>query len=129
MSHLLQFLRWILAIPAGLLAGAIVWFAASMALDAFGIEFPNWLFFLVMAYAWMLAGFVFAGTATKLAPGARTRVAQLMIAIALAGALLLVVRGEYGVAASVVFGLSLLAGAVGYALRLRGFTEPINAGT
>ena len=129
MSHLLRFLRWILAIPAGLLAGAIVWFAASMALDAFGIEFPNWLFFLVMAYAWMAAGFVFAGTATKLAPGARTRFAQLMIAIALAGALLLVVRGQYGLAASVVFGLSLLAGAVGYALRLRGFTEPINAGT
>jgi hypothetical protein len=127
--HLLRFARWILAVPAGLMAGAIVWFAASIALDAFGIEFPNWLFFLVMAYAWMAAGFVFAGTATKLAPAARTRVAQLMIAIALAGALLLVLRGEYGVAAGVVFGLSLLAGAVGYALRLRGFTEPINAGT
>jgi hypothetical protein len=127
--RIISFLRWVLALPAGLLAGAVVWFSTSVLLDAFGVEFPNWLFFLVMAYAWMATGFVFAGTATKLAPGARTRVAQLMIAIALAGALLLVLRGEYGVAASVVFGLSLLAGAVGYALRLRGFTEPINAGT
>jgi hypothetical protein len=128
-SHLIRFARWILALPAGLISGALVWFTASMALDAFGIEFPNWLFFLVMAYAWMAAGFVFAGTTTKLAPASRTRVAQLMIGVAFAGALILVLRGEYGIAAGVVFGLSLLAGAVGYALRLRGFTEAINAGT
>jgi hypothetical protein len=128
MSHLFRFARWILALPAGLLAGAIVWLSASIVLDVFGVEFPSWLFFLVMAYAWMAAGFVFAGTATKLAPGARTRVAQVMVAISLAGALLIVMRGEYGIAASVVFGLSLLAGAVGYALRLRGFTEPVSAG-
>lgn len=129
MSQLAKLARWILALPAGVLAGAIVWFAASIGLDAFGIEFPHWLFFLVMAYAWMATGFVFAGTTTKLAPGARTRVAQVMIGVALAGALALTVRGQYGFAAGLAFGFCLLAGAVGYALRLRGFTETIEAGT
>jgi hypothetical protein len=110
-----------------LLAGGIVWLVASIALDAFGIEFPNWLFFLIMAYAWLTAGFVFAGTYTKIAPAARTRVAQSAIGVALAGAVFLAARGEYGFAASLVFGLSLISGAVGYALRLRGFTESIEA--
>ena len=129
MSQVTKLARWIFALPAGLLAGAIVWFVASIGLDAFGVEFPHWLFFLVMAYAWMVTGFVFAGTTTKLAPGARTRVAQLMIGLALVGAFALTVRGQYGFAAGLAFGFCLLAGAVGYALRLRGFTETINAGT
>lgn len=129
MSQVFKFARWILALPAGIFAGAVIWFAASIGLDAFGIEFPSWLFFLVMAYAWMGTGFVFAGTTTKLAPGARTRVAQVMIGVALAGAIALTVRGQYGFAAGLAFGFCLLAGAVGYALRLRGFSETINAGT
>lgn len=129
MSHAIRVARWLLALPLGLMAGGVVWFVARVGLDALGIEFPNWLFFLVMAYAWMAVGFVCAGTATKLAPGARTRVAQLMIGIALAGAFMLVLRSEHGFAASLAFGLCLLAGAVGYALRLRGFAEPVSAGS
>ena len=49
--------------------------------------------------------------------------------LALVGAFALTVRGQYGFAAGLAFGFCLLAGAVGYALRLRGFTETINAGT
>ena len=123
MEHVVKAVRWAIALPVALLTGSTVWFLASAALDVFGVEFPDWRFFLVMAYAYLAAGFVFAGTATKLAPGRRTTVALSMIGIALGGALILVLRGDHGFAASVIFGLSLLAGAIGYALRLRGFSE------
>ncbi len=123
MEHVVKAVRWAIALPVALLTGSAVWFLASAALDVFGVEFPDWRFFLVMAYAYLAAGFVFAGTATKLAPGRRTTVALSMIGIALGGALILVLRGDHGFAASVIFGLSLLAGAIGYALRLRGFSE------
>ena len=123
MEHVVKAVRWVIALPVALLAGSAVWFLASAALDVFGVEFPDWRFFLVMAYAYLAAGFVFAGTATKLAPGRRTTVALSMIGIALGGALMLVLRGDHGFAASVIFGLSLLAGAIGYSLRLRGFSE------
>ena len=127
MEGLVRLLRWILALPVALLAGALIWYAASVGLDAFGVEFPDWKFFLVMAYTYMAVGFVFAGTATKLVPARRTTVALLMVGVALGAALLLVLRSEHGFAASLVFGLSLLAGAVGYSLRLRGFTETVSA--
>ena len=127
MGYMVKAVRWVLALPVAFLVASALWFLASAALDAFGVTFPDWRFFLVMAYAYMAAGFVFAGTATKLAPGRRTTVALAMIGVALGGALVLVLREEYGFAASVVFGLSLLAGAIGYALRLRGFTEPLGA--
>jgi hypothetical protein len=123
LDHLVKAVRWIVALPAAFLAAYTVWFLAGAALDAFGINFPDWRFFLVTAYAYLAAGFVFAGTATKLAPARRAIVALSMIGIALGGALVLVLRGDHGFAASVIFGLSLLAGAIGYALRLRGFSE------
>lgn len=126
MKQLVKVVRWIVALPAAFLAAAAVWFVASAGLDAFGVGFPDWRFFLVMAYAYMAAGFVLAGTATKLAPGRRTTVAMSMIGIALAGALILVVQGDHGFAASLVFGLSLLAGAIGYSLRLRGFSDVLS---
>lgn len=127
MEHVVKAVRWVLALPVACLAASAVWFLASTALDAFGVTFPDWRFFLVMAYAYMAAGFVFAGTATKLAPDRRTTVALAMIGVALGGALVLILRGDHGFAASVVFGLSLLFGAIGYALRLRGFSEPLGA--
>jgi hypothetical protein len=127
LERVVRVLRWILALPAAILAAALIWYAASIGLDAFGVEFPDWKFFLVMAYTYMLVGFVFAGTATKLVPDRRSTVALLMIGVSLGLALLLVLRSEHGFAASLVFGLSLLAGAVGYSLRLRGFTDAVNA--
>lgn len=129
MNQLVKAVRWVIALPAAFLAASAIWFLAGAALDAFGINFPDWRFFLVMAYAYLAAGFVFAGTATKLAPARRTIVALSMIGIALGGALVLVVRGDHGFAASAIFGLSLLAGAIGYALRLRGFSEALVAET
>ena len=127
MEVVVKVVRWIVALPAAFIAASAVWFVASAALDAFGVGFPDWRFFLVMVYAYLAAGFVFAGTATKLVPERRTTVAMSMIGIALGGALILILRGDHGFAASVIFGLSLLAGAVGYALRLRGFSEALSA--
>ena len=127
MEHLVKAVRWVLALPLAFLSGSAILFLDSAGLDAFGVYFPDCRFLLVIAYAYMAAGFVFAGTATKLSTELRSTVALSMIGIALGGALILVLRGDYGFAASVVFGLSLLAGAIGYALRLRGFSEAVVA--
>jgi len=128
-NQVVKAIRWFVALPAGILAAGAVWFMASAALAMFGVTFPDWRFFLVMAYAYIAAGFVFAGTVTKLVPGLRAKVALAMIGVALGAALLLVLRGDHGTAANVVFGLSLLAGAIGYSLRLRGFSDVLEGGS
>lgn len=127
MNRLVKSVRWFVALPAGVLAAVAIWLLASVALDMFGKSFPDWRFLLVMAYAHIAAGFVFAGTVTKIAPDRRTKVALAMIGVALGAALLLLFRGDYGFGANLVFALSLLAGAIGYALRLRGFSEALDA--
>jgi hypothetical protein len=121
----LRFARWIVAVPLGLLAGWLVLTLTGITLDAFGVQPPGWLFYVVMAYAWLAAGFLFAGIATKLVPRRRLFVSVALVGVALGAAVLLAVRDLYGVPASILFGASLLAGAVGYSLRLRGFTEPL----
>ena len=88
MEHLVKAVRWVLALPLAFLAASAIWFLASAGLDAFGVDFPDWRFFLVMAYAYLAAGFVFAGTATKLAPELRSTVALSMSVIALWGGVL-----------------------------------------
>jgi hypothetical protein len=115
--------RWVLALPLAAFAGWLIWLAVSAGLDAFGVGPPDWRYFLVTAYGYLAIGFLVAGIATKLAPRRRSAVSLVMVGIALGVAFVLALSDRNGGAADLVFGLSLLAGAVGYAVRLRGFTE------
>lgn len=122
MDRLLSAIRWILAAPAAVLAGGLVWVTVAAGLDAFGVEPPDWRFFLAMAYGYLAIGFLVAGVATKMVPDRRATVSLIMVGIALGVAFVLALSSPEGLAAGLVFGLALLAGAVGYALRFRGFT-------
>lgn len=123
MDRLVAVIRWIVAVPAAVATGWLVWLVLAAGLDAFGIEPPDWRFFLVTAYGYLAIGFLVAGVATKMAPGRRATVSLVMVGVSLGVALVLAVSDPVGIAAGLVFGLSLLAGAVGYALRFRGFTD------
>ena len=126
-DRLFAVFRWILAAPVAALAGWLLRHVVAAGLDAFGVEPPDWRFFLVTAYGYLAIGFLVAGVATKIAPCGRAAVSLVMVGVALGVALVLAVSTPVGPAAGFVFGLSLLAGAVGYALRFRGFTESTRA--
>ena len=127
MDRLVSLIRWILAAPLAVLAGWLVWIVVAAGLDAFGVEPPDWRFFLVMAYGYLTIGFLAAGVATKMAPGRRATVSLVTVGASLGVALVVALSSPVGLGAGLVFGLSLLAGAVGYALRFRGFTETTRA--
>lgn len=127
MDRLVSLIRWILAAPLAVLAGWLVWIVVAAGLDAFGVEPPDWRFFLVMAYGYLAIGFLAAGVATKMAPGRRATVSLVTVGASLGVALVVALSSPVGLGAGLVFGLSLLAGAVGYALRFRGFTETTRA--
>jgi hypothetical protein len=127
LDRLVSLIRWILAAPLAVLAGWLVWIVVAAGLDAFGVEPPDWRFFLVMAYGYLAIGFLAAGVATKMAPGRRATVSLVTVGASLGVALVVALSSPVGLGAGLVFGLSLLAGAVGYALRFRGFTETTRA--
>ena len=127
MDRLVSLIRWILAAPLAVLAGWLVWIVVAAGLDAFGVEPPDWRFFLVMAYGYLAIGFLAAGVATKMAPGRRATVSLVTVGASLGVALVVALSSPVGLGAGLGFGVSLLAGAVGYALRFRGFTETTRA--
>lgn len=122
MNRLYRVARWLLAVPLAVATGGLVWLVVAATLDALGVEPPAWGFYLVMAYGYLAVGFVGAGIGTRCAPARRVTVSLVMVGAALGGALMLATGGAYGTAAGLVFGLSLFAGAVGHALRQRGFS-------
>jgi hypothetical protein len=127
LDRLVSLIRWILAAPLAVLAGWLAWIVVAAGLDAFGVEPPDWRFFLVMAYGYLAIGFLAAGVATKMAPGRRATVSLVTVGASLGVALVVALSSPVGLGAGLVFGLSLLAGAVGDALRFRGFTETTRA--
>jgi hypothetical protein len=128
LDRLLHAFRWIVAAPLAILAGWITWIAVAAGLDAFGVGPPDWRFYLLMAYGYLAIGFLVAGVATKMAPARRATVSLVMVGVAMGVGVVVAFSSPVGLAAGIVFGLSLLAGAVGYALRFRGFTASPDVG-
>ena len=88
---------------------------------------PDWRFLLTSFYGYALLGFVFAGVAAKLAPSRGQSFINLTILASVLGGVLLAISSDYGVAAEVTIALAVVAGAIGYGLRIRGFSEPVHA--
>ncbi|MDT8436436.1 MAG: hypothetical protein RRA92_06735 [Gemmatimonadota bacterium] len=128
MKRLYRSVRWLAAVPLAVAIGGLVWLAVAATLDAFGVEPPAWEFYLAMSYGYLAAGFVGAGVATRCVPSRRVLVSLVMVGAALGVALVLATAGIHDPAADFVFGLSLFAGAVGNALRKRGFSVAGHAG-
>ena len=87
---------------------------------------PDWRFLFSAFYGYLFLGFVFAGVAAKLVPHrSRPYLGLILLGSVLAG----VVMGleADGAAVGLVIAFAVVAGAVGYGLRSRGFSEPIHA--
>lgn len=87
----------------------------------------DWRFLLTSFYGYLVVGFVFAGIAAKLAPRRNQAFVNLTILASVAAGVILALATDYGIAAEVTIGLAVVLGAVGYGLRLRGFSEPLYA--
>jgi hypothetical protein len=89
---------------------------------------PALLWMLVGAYAALAAGFLAAAILTRFAPGRRYAVAvgQVFVMVGVAAALMLDGSGEAGPLPAALLGTSLVVGAFGYALRVRGFSETVS---
>lgn len=87
----------------------------------------DWRFLLTSFYGYLLVGFVFAGIAAKLAPRRNQLFINLTILASIATGVILALASDYSVTAEVTIALAVVIGAVGYGLRLRGFSEPLHA--
>lgn len=121
-------LRWLLLVLVTVVGG---WFAfrlgGLLVLLAAGGS-PALLRLLLGAYAALASGYVFAAVVTQIAPGRRyaVAVALVFVTVTVAAALMLEDNSEGGPIPAVLLGISLVVGAFGYALRVRGFSETVS---
>ena len=80
------------------------------------------------AYAALAAGFLFCALLTRLAPRRRyiVAVSLVFVTVVIAAALMLADRAQSEPIPAVLLGISLVIGAFGYALRVRGFSETVS---
>jgi hypothetical protein len=89
---------------------------------------PALIWLLAGAYAALGTGFLVTALLARLAPKGRylVAVALVFVMVGIAGALIFGLSGETGPIPASLLGTSLVVGAFGYALRVRGFSEAIS---
>ena len=87
----------------------------------------DWRFVVTSFYGYLFLGFVFAGVAGKLAPSRGRRFMKLILLASVAAGVILALATNYAAIAEVVIALAVVAGTIGYSLRMRGFSEPLLA--
>jgi len=120
-------LRWFLLVLATVIGGWLALrFGGLLVVLAAGGS-PGFLRLLLGAYAALVSGYVFAAVVTRIAPGRRYTVAVglVFVTIIVAAALMLEDNPEGGAIPTVLLGTSLVVGAFGNALRVRGFSETV----
>jgi hypothetical protein len=121
-------LRWaILAILTGV-GGWIMHQLGELLVELVAGGSPGVLRTLLAAYAALASGFLFSALLTRLAPARRYMVAvgMVFVMVLVAATLMLGHRPQTGPLPTVVLGISLVVGAFGYALRVRGFSETVS---
>lgn len=118
------------ATSAVMIAPIIAWYLHVLLGDAlamFDLRTADWRFLLTSFYGYLFLGFIFAGVAAKLAPSRSRRFMTLTIFASIVTGVILALAGDYGVIAEVTIALAVALGAMGYGLRLRGFSEALKA--
>lgn len=118
------------ATSAVMVAPIIAWYLHVLIGDAlalFELRGADWRFLLTSFYGYLFLGFIFAGVAAKLAPSRSRRFVRLTILASIVTGVTLALASDYGVIAEVTIALAVVVGAMGYGLRLRGFSEPLKA--
>ena len=88
---------------------------------------PDWRFLLVAIYSHLLVGFVLAGVAAKFTPALNQVFIRLTILGSIVIGVAVAMSHEYGTLLNITLGLALVAGTLGYSMRMRGFTERVYA--
>lgn len=115
---------------AVIIAPIIAWYLHVLIGDAlamFNLRSADWRFLLTSFYGYLFLGFIFAGVAAKLAPSRSRRFIGLTILASVVAGVILALASDYGVVGEVTIGLAVVCGAMGYGLRLRGFSEALKA--
>lgn len=118
------------AMSAVMIAPIIAWYLHVLIGDAlalFELRGADWRFLLTSFYGYLFLGFIFAGVAAKLAPSRSRRFMTLTILASIVTGVILALASGYGVIAEVTITLAVVLGAMGYGLRLRGFSEALKA--
>lgn len=121
-------LPWLVLVLMTLVGGWIVYQICGLLVDLAAGGSAGLLRLLVGAYAALAAGFLFCALLTRLAPKRRYTVAVglVFVTVVIAAALMLAETPEAGPIPAVLLGISLVIGAFGYALRVRGFSETVS---
>jgi hypothetical protein len=121
-------LPWLVLVLMTLVGGWIAYQICGLLVDLAAGGSAGLLRLLVGAYAALAAGFLFCAFLTRLAPKRRYTVAVglVFVTVGIAAALMLAQTPDAGPIPSVLLGISLVIGAFGYALRVRGFSEAVS---
>lgn len=123
-----RLLRWLILAVASAAGGWIVFQISGLLVTMAAGGSAGLLRILLGAYAALAAGFLFCALLTRIAPGRRYTVAVglVFVTVIVAAALMLDEGTDAGPIPAVLLGISLVVGAFGYALRVRGFSETIS---
>lgn len=121
-------LNWLLLVILSAAGGWVVYQLGGLLVALASGGSPPLLWLLMGAYAALAAGFLFAAILTRFAPRRRYVVAvgQVFVMLGVAVALMLDRGADAGPFPAALLGTSLVIGAFGYALRVRGFSETIS---
>lgn len=123
-----QLLRWFFLVLLTAVGGWLAYRLGGILVTLASNGSLGFLRLLVAAYAALVSGYLFSALITSVAPGRRytVAVALVFVTVIVAAALMLDDRSEVGPIPSVLLGLSLVVGAFGHALRVRGFSETVS---
>lgn len=121
------FLRWLLLVLGTVVAGWLVYQLGGLLVNLAAGGSGGLLRMLLGAYAALAAGYLFAAVLTPIAPGRSyvVAVSLVFVTVVIAAAMMLRHSANAGPIPPVLLGTSLVVGAFGYALRVRGFSEAV----
>ncbi len=123
-----RLLRWLFLALVTAAGGWVLYLVSGVLVALAAGGSAGLLRMLIAAYAALASGFLFCLLLTRLAPARRytVGVGLVFVVVVIAAALMLYDRWEAGPTATVLVGISLVVGAFGYALRVRGFSETMS---
>jgi len=119
---------WPLLAVLTALGGGLVYAFGGFLVEITGHRSPGFVRMLLAGYAALATGFLFSALVTRVAPRRRYTVAVglVFVMVLVAAALMLRHHPQAGPLPAALLGTSLVVGAFGYALRVRGFSESVS---
>ncbi len=123
-----RILRWLLLALVTAVGGWLAYLLGGLLVNVAAGGSAGFLRLLLGAYAALVVGYFFGAVLTPIAPGRRytVAVALVFVTVIVAAALMLRDSSSAGPIPPVLLGTSLVVGAFGYAIRVRGFSEAVS---